>query len=530
MSSSRSARPAAIGHFRIVQIARRDPGHGRVPVLARVLDLCELLEAVARRRRRRAPSRSRCASATVSVEALPNPPRTPPGDRRARHHDQQVGAEALDLCAHRAVGALAHRDHRDQRGHADEHAEHRERRAQLVARDRAAPRRRAPCAAARARAASRRAGRAGRRARRRCAAARPARAPRARESATIWPSRIVITRSAYAAISGSCVTRTIVIPLLAVQRAQRRHDLALVRRVEIAGRLVGQQDRGVVDQRARDRHALLLAARELARMVGLAPGQAERAQRRVGALGAALRLARVEQRQRDVLARARALEQIEALEHEADPAAAHLRERRLVLARDVDAFEEVGAARRAVEAAEHVHERRFARARRAHDRDELAALDGEIDAAQRAHVELAHAIGLLEPADFDHRLAHRRSSELRRASAAAALPRVALARAVDDDRIALRELAARDLDRACRRRFPPARPRRRARRRAAPRPASRRSRGRGDRRRRRRPGRSAAPGAAPRARRCARRSRCARSRSCPASSARSSLSTPITTS
>jgi hypothetical protein len=34
--------------------------------------------------------------------------------------------------------------------------------------------------------------------------------------------------------------------------------------VEVAGRLVGQQQRGPVHQRARDGHALLLAAGELA--------------------------------------------------------------------------------------------------------------------------------------------------------------------------------------------------------------------------------------------------------------------------
>ena len=57
------------------------------------------------------------------------------------------------------------------------------------------------------------------------------------------------------------------------------HDLVGGLRVEVAGRLVGQQDRRVVDQRARDRHALLLAAGELARVVVLAVRQAERGER-----------------------------------------------------------------------------------------------------------------------------------------------------------------------------------------------------------------------------------------------------------
>ena len=46
--------------------------------------------------------------------------------------------------------------------------------------------------------------------------------------------------------------------------------------VEIAGRLVGEQDRRIVRERARDRDALLLAARELRRIVMAAIGRARR--------------------------------------------------------------------------------------------------------------------------------------------------------------------------------------------------------------------------------------------------------------
>ncbi len=50
--------------------------------------------------------------------------------------------------------------------------------------------------------------------------------------------------------------------------------------IEIAGRLVGQQQAGLVDQRARDRDALLLAAGELPRRVALAVAQAQQRERR----------------------------------------------------------------------------------------------------------------------------------------------------------------------------------------------------------------------------------------------------------
>ena len=47
---------------------------------------------------------------------------------------------------------------------------------------------------------------------------------------------------------------------LDIQPLEQSHHLDAGPRVEVAGRLVGEQDRRVVDQRARDRHALLLAA------------------------------------------------------------------------------------------------------------------------------------------------------------------------------------------------------------------------------------------------------------------------------
>ena len=52
-----------------------------------------------------------------------------------------------------------------------------------------------------------------------------------------------------------------------LQLAQQREDLQTGPRIEVAGRLVGQHDRRPPHQRPGDRHALLLAARELTRVV-----------------------------------------------------------------------------------------------------------------------------------------------------------------------------------------------------------------------------------------------------------------------
>ena len=53
-----------------------------------------------------------------------------------------------------------------------------------------------------------------------------------------------------------------------VEALEERHDLDAGLRVEVAGGLVGEQDRRIVHQRARDGDALALAAGELVRAGG----------------------------------------------------------------------------------------------------------------------------------------------------------------------------------------------------------------------------------------------------------------------
>ena len=106
-------------------------------------------------------------------------------------------------------------------------------------------------------------------------------------------------------MSGSCVTSTMVIPSSA-ELLEQRHHLDAGPRVEVAGGLVGEDDCGSVDQRARDGHALLLAAGELVRVVVEPLAEAHPLQRlaRAPARAPAAGTPRVEQRQLDVLERA----------------------------------------------------------------------------------------------------------------------------------------------------------------------------------------------------------------------------------
>src|SRR5947209_5829578 len=108
-------------------------------------------------------------------------------------------------------------------------------------------------------------------------------------------------------------------PALAVEALENLHDLDRGARIKIPRRLVGEDERRVVDECARDRHALLLSARQLVRVVPLAPRESDRVQRSDRAPVSLARLdAGVEHRQLDVLKRRGARQKVEALEDEAE--------------------------------------------------------------------------------------------------------------------------------------------------------------------------------------------------------------------
>ena len=113
-----------------------------------------------------------------------------------------------------------------------------------------------------------------------------------------------------------------------VQFMQQRHHVGAGMRVEVAGRLVGQQERRVGHQRTRDRRRAA-AGRRTARLAR--GGAGRRAPSRSSAACAApvallAADALVHQRRRDVVERGRARQQVVRLEDEADGAVADRRE------------------------------------------------------------------------------------------------------------------------------------------------------------------------------------------------------------
>ena len=98
------------------------------------------------------------------------------------------------------------------------------------------------------------------------------------------------------------------------------------RLVEIAGRLVGDEDGGIGRKRAGERHALLLAAGQLGGIVVSAFAQADGGKLLRRALVGVIDAGQL-QRHRDVLQRRHGGNEMEGLEHDADIAAAEAGQR-----------------------------------------------------------------------------------------------------------------------------------------------------------------------------------------------------------
>ena len=140
----------------------------------------------------------------------------------------------------------------------------------------------------------------------------------------------------------------------------------------LPGRLVGQDQRGIVRERERHADALLFAAAQLLRTLlplGLEPDEAEQLPR-APAWHSASGSAGHHHRQLDVLERRDARNEIEELEHEPD-AAQPVRLRARARSCAVRSWPSISdrPRRGPVDAAEQVEQRGLAAAARAHDRD-----------------------------------------------------------------------------------------------------------------------------------------------------------------
>ena len=170
---------------------------------------------------------------------------------------------------------------------------------------------------------------------------------------------------------------------LLVQLGEQVQDDALVGRVQVAGRFVGQNDLGIVHQGPRDGHALLLAARKLRWQVARAVGKSHAIERAAGF--AFVRHAVEVLRQHHVFERGQVRDQVELLEYEAHGVGAKAGQLGAGQSGGIHGIDAHRAVRGLVETAQDIQQRRLARSRRTHDRDPLAGFRGEADAVERLH-------------------------------------------------------------------------------------------------------------------------------------------------
>jgi hypothetical protein len=184
--------------------------------------------------------------------------------------------------------------------------------------------------------------------------------------------------------------------------------------VQVAGRLVGQHAGRPRHQRARDRHPLALAARELGRAVQQALAQADPIEPMRGLGGGGLaRQAPDPERHRHIVLRAELGQQMVELVDETQVAVARLALLRRAQAGQILAIKQDPAGAGRVEPAEQMQQRALARARTADDGQGLAGPDVEVNTLQHGHVEptfmeaLAQAACAQDDVGFTHSAAPR---------------------------------------------------------------------------------------------------------------------------
>jgi hypothetical protein len=194
---------------------------------------------------------------------------------------------------------------------------------------------------------------------------------------------------------------------LRMQLPEDPHDLLAGRAVEVAGRLIGQEQGGAVHQRAGDGDPLPLAPGEFVGPVLHPVLQPDPGEGLFRALAALLGTgARVDQGQLDVMEGRGPRQQIKGLEDESDFLVPHSSQRIVRQPGDLLAVQPVAAARGGVEAPNQVHQGRLAGARWAHDGHVLVAANRQREAPEREHPLGAHLILARQILDMDDTVAH----------------------------------------------------------------------------------------------------------------------------
>ena len=188
----------------------------------------------------------------------------------------------------------------------------------------------------------------------------------------------------------------------ALQIEQKVQNCRCIGAVEIAGWLIGENERRIVDDAARDGDSLTLPAGQLLGQVRGAVGETDRLERFLNPAPPLARAgARAEHRHLDVLAGGQGGKQIELLKHDADFGAPQIGP--LSQCRDGLALPAKHAGRGDPDAAHHEDERCLAAPARADNGHRLAFPEGKVDVLQRNNAPIVEAMA--DMVERDERLA-----------------------------------------------------------------------------------------------------------------------------
>ena len=194
-----------------------------------------------------------------------------------------------------------------------------------------------------------------------------------------------------------------------VQLAEQFHDGFTVGRVQVSGRLVGQQDGRIAGYRAGHGHTLLLTAGQLRGIVLHAMRHSHALERLLHPLHALGRAhAAIGEREFHVLVDREVADEVKGLENEADLSVANAGPVGRREIRDVLAAQHVRATGRCIEQAKDREQRGLAASRRAIDRHVLTGPDVEMNVGQRMGFHFVREENLLDPRHADKGLSGRK--------------------------------------------------------------------------------------------------------------------------
>src|SRR5688572_13032141 len=188
-----------------------------------------------------------------------------------------------------------------------------------------------------------------------------------------------------------------------MQSIEQGQNLGAGGAVQVAGRLVREQQRGLRDQRPGDRDALALSAGEFRGSMGRTIPEADVVER-LGGAAPAFRPAHaaIGQRHLDVGERGEARQQRERLKYEADFPVTRARELPFGHLGHELPVQPVTPAIRGIEASQQVHQGRLASPGRPDDRNVLVAAHDQVDALQRGDCGAPNRVAPLQPLRPDY--------------------------------------------------------------------------------------------------------------------------------